>query len=137
MIIVSACLAGLKCRYDGKDNACTKVIDLIKNGCAIPLCPEQLGGLATPRTPAEIINNKVIDSDGIDVTENFLAGAEETLKLAELINCKEAILKQRSPSCGFGQIYDGTHSGILISGNGITAQLLHDKGISVKTENEI
>jgi len=137
MIIVSACLAGIKCRYDGLDNACQKIIELVKRGEALPLCPEQLGGLSTPRIPAEIIKDRVINFQGIDITENFIIGAAETLKIAKMINCKLAILKQRSPSCGFGQIYDGSHSNKLIPGNGITAQLLNNNGINIRTEYDL
>jgi len=137
MILVSACLAGSKCRYDGKSNICEKVVELVKNGLAIPVCPEQLGGLPTPRTPAEIVDGKVISKNGEDVTENFKLGANETLRLAELAGTKRAVLKQRSPSCGFGKIYDGTNSGTVIEGNGFTAQLLSDHGIQILTEESI
>lgn len=137
MILVSACLAGINCKYDGKNNVCEKVVELVKNGLAIPVCPEQLGGLATPRTPAEIIEGKIFSKDGLDLTENFKLGANETLRLAELVGAKRAILKQRSPSCGFGKIYDGTNSGIVIEGNGVTAQLLSDHGIQILTEESI
>ncbi len=137
MIIVSACLAGVKCRYDGLNNAHEKVIQLVRQGKALPLCPEQLGGLSTPRLPAEIVNNSVLNTAGEDVTDNFKKGAEETLKIALLVNCREAILKQRSPSCGCGLIYDGTHTGNVISGNGFTAQLLINNGIEVKTEDDL
>ena len=137
MLIVSACLAGLKCRYDGMDNGNPFVISLVKAGKALPLCPEQLGGLPTPRPPAEIIRDKVINTLGEDVSNNFRKGATETLRIAQLVNCKEAILKQRSPSCGCGLIYDGSHTGKLIAGKGITAQLLHANGINVKTEEDL
>ena len=137
MILVSACLAGIKCRYDGKDNADPQIVDLVRNGLALPVCPEQLGGLPTPRTPAEIRDGRVIDKAGFEVTQNFLKGAEETLKIARLTDCKTAIFKQHSPSCGFGSVYDGSHSGLLKHGNGITANLLHKNGISIFTENNI
>ncbi len=136
MILVSACLAGIKCRYDGKDNANEKIIELVKQCLAIPVCPEQLGGLPTPRPPAEQIGSKVISNNGKDVTENFRIGAEETLRIAKLVNCKKAILKQRSPSCGFGFIYDGTHSGKVIKGNGFTAEFLLKNGIKILTEED-
>jgi uncharacterized protein YbbK (DUF523 family) len=137
MIIVSACLAGIKCRYDGKDNSNEKVIDLVKQGLAIPICPEQLGGLPTPRIPAEICKKQVLSKDGIDLTHNFDKGADETMRIAKLINCKKAILKQRSPSCGFGKIYDGTFSGEVITGNGITAILFRENGIKILTEEDL
>ncbi|MCF7793401.1 MAG: DUF523 domain-containing protein [Candidatus Cloacimonetes bacterium] len=137
MILVSACLAGIKCKYDGGDNKCDKVVELVKKGLAIPVCPEQLGGLSTPRNPAEIVGDQVISNRKIDVTENFQKGAEETLKIAQMIGCKKAILKQCSPSCGFGEIYDGSFSGIIKSGNGITAELLAENGIEIITEEEL
>jgi len=137
MIIVSACLAGIKCRYDGKSNSCLPVIDLVREGKAIPLCPEQLGGLSTPRVPAEIVNGRVISKEGIDVDLQFSNGAEETLRIAKLIGAKMAILKQRSPSCGSTKIYDGSYSGKIILGRGKTAQLLADNGIKIISEEEL
>ena len=116
MIIVSACLTGINCRYDGKNNLNEKIIKLVQNGDAIPICPEQLGGLTTPRTPAEISGNKVITRSGNDVTIQFQKGAIETLKIAKLLNCKTAIFKENSPSCGSKNIYDGTFSDNLIKG---------------------
>ncbi|WP_415714308.1 DUF523 domain-containing protein [Maridesulfovibrio sp.] len=118
MYIVSGCLAGLCCRYDGGDNADERVMKLVAEGRAIPVCPEQLGGLATPRPPCEIVNGKILSNEGNDVTEKFTRGAEEALKLAKLVGSKKAILKARSPSCGIGRIYDGTFSGKLIDGDG-------------------
>ena len=137
MIIVSACLAGIKCRYDGKDNANNKVMEMVKKGIAIPICPEQLGGLQTPRIPAEIIEDKVINKKGENVTTEFKKGAKETLRIAELANCHKAILKQSSPSCGYGKIYDGSHTGRIIEGIGLTAKLLSQKGITVLTEEDL
>ncbi len=137
MIIVSACLAGMKCRYDGHQNSCDKVIELVRQGLAIPLCPEQLGGLATPRTPAEIVDCKVITKDGEDVTAQFNKGAEESLRMANLVGCKKAILKANSPSCGSGTIYDGTYSGKLTEGFGKTAELFIKNGIEVISEKEL
>jgi uncharacterized protein YbbK (DUF523 family) len=136
MKIVSACLAGIKCKYDGKASPCQKVMELVKQGKAIPICPEQLGGLSTPRTPAEQKGNKVITKDGEDVTKQFNKGAQETLKIARLKSCTEAILKSNSPSCGCGKIYDGTFSGRLVDGDGITTKLLKKNKIKVITENE-
>lgn len=137
MILVSACLAGVKCRYDGKDNANTKVIDLVKKGIAIPICPEQLGGLTTPRIPAEILEDKVINIKGENVTTQFIKGAKETLRIAELAKCHKAILKQSSPSCGYGKIYDGSHTGKIIKGMGLTTKLLSLKGIKILTEEDL
>ena len=137
MILVSACLAGIRCRYDGKDNANNKVIEMVKKGIAIPICPEQLGGLQTPRIPAEIVEDKVINKKGENVTAQFKKGAKETLRIAELTNCHKAILKQSSPSCGYGKIYDGSHNGRIIEGMGLTAKLLFQKGITVLTEEDL
>jgi len=137
MILVSACLAGIKCRYDGKDNADKKVIEMVKKGIAIPICPEQLGGLQTPRIPAEIFEDIVLNKKGENVTSQFKKGAKETLRIAKLANCYKAILKQSSPSCGYGKIYDGSHTGRIIEGNGLTAKLLSQKGIIIVTEEDL
>jgi uncharacterized protein YbbK (DUF523 family) len=137
MIVVSACLAGIKCRYDGKSKHCQKIIELVKQGKAIPVCPEQLGGLPTPRIPSERKEEKVITKDGKDVTNNFKLGAEKALQIAKENNCTEAILKTKSAACGFGKIYDGSFSGNLINGNGVFAELLEKNEIAIQTENEI
>lgn len=137
IIIVSACLAGIKCSGDGSARPSQKVIDLVKRGGAIPVCPEQLGGLSTPRAPSERRGDRVFTKDGRDVTSEFKKGAEEALKIAQLADCKEAILKSRSPSCGSGKIYDGTFSGRLVDGDGIFAELLKKSGIAVMTEEEL
>lgn len=134
MIIVSACLAGVACRYDGKVKPCQKVIKLVKQGKAIPVCPEQLGGLPTPRKASERLGNKVFRKDGVEVTEQYQKGAEEALKIAKIVNAKKAILKSKSPSCGLGKIYDGTFSEKLIKGDGICAELFKKNGIKVETE---
>lgn len=134
MYIVSACLAGLCCRYDGGDNADERVITMVSEGRAVPVCPEQLGGLPTPRPPAEIINGQVLTQNGVDVTGQFVRGAEESLKLARMLGATRAILKARSPSCGSSRIYDGTFSGKLIEGDGIFASMLKQEGITVETE---
>ena len=137
MIVVSACLVGVNCRFDGGNNANQKVIEMVNKGIAIPVCPEQLGGLTTPRIPAEIIGNKVINKNDEDITDYFKKGARETLQIAKLANCRKAILKQCSPSCGCGKIYDGTHTGKIIAGKGITAKLLEDNGIQIITEEDL
>ncbi len=137
MKIVSACLAGTECRYNGGAVPCQTVMELVKQGKAIPVCPEQLGGLPTPRTPSEQVGNKILTKDGEDVTEQFEKGAEEALKIAKLANCKEAILKAKSPSYGHGQIYDGTFTGGLVSGDGVFAKLLKKNNIKVLTEDQI
>ena len=137
MILVSACLAGIKCRYDGKDNANIKVIEMVKKGIAIPVCPEQLGGLQTPRIPAEISEDRVLNKKGENITAQFKKGAKETLRIAKLVNCQKAIFKQSSPSCGYGKIYDGSHTGRIIEGMGLTARLLTQKGIIIITEEDL
>lgn len=140
MLIISACLAGVNCKYNGGNNYEKEILELVKEGKAILVCPEQLGGLKTPRTPSEIknIDGKfhVITNDGKDVTKEYERGALETLELAKKLDIKEAILKSKSPSCGCGKIYDGTFSNKLIDGNGITTDLLLKNGFKVMTENE-
>lgn len=137
MKIVSACLAGINCAYDGKHRECQQVVKLVKKGEAIPVCPEQLGGLPTPRIPAEICNGHVINQKGEDVTANYQKGAQEALQIAKTARCKEAIVKSHSPSCGKGVIYDGSFNHIKIHGNGIFAEMLLEEGFAVKTEKEI
>lgn len=145
-ILVSACLLGVNCRYDGGNGRQESLIGLIEKYNFIPVCPEQLGGLETPREPAEQIVKfvtgdhdeiRVVDRSGKDVTDSFIKGAEETLKLARLYDCKRAILKERSPSCGHGCIYDGTFSGTKVPGDGVTARLLEENGILVSGESSI
>lgn len=137
-ILVSACLLGVNCRYDGGNGRREWVVSLMDRYNLIPVCPEQLGGLQTPREPAERQETgSVTDKNGRDVTEYFTRGAKETLKIAELYGCKRAILKERSPSCGHGVIYDGTFSGTKVPGNGITAGLLEENGISVTGESGV
>ncbi len=131
MMIVSACLAGFPCRYDGKSKACAEVVELVKAGKAIPVCPEQLGGLPTPRPPCEILAGRVVDRNGADRTESFQQGAQAVLTLAQTYGATQALLQNRSPSCGTGWIYDGTFSKTLIAGDGITARLLQENGIQV------
>ena len=137
MKIVSACLAGIKCRWDGQAKPCQEVIDLVKQGKAIPVCPEQLGGLSTPRTPAEQKEDRVFTKTGEDVTAQFEKGAKEALKIALLTNCDEAIIKSKSPSCGSGKVYDGTFSGKLVDGDGVFAKILKKNNIKVSSENDI
>ena len=136
-ILVSACLLGCPCRYDGKSKPNPAVLALMDKHTLIPICPEQMGGLATPRVPAERKDGGVFTERGGDVTEQYRRGAEEALRLAELYGCKYAILKERSPSCGSGQIYDGSFSRRLIEGDGVTAQLLKAHGITVLGESEV
>ncbi len=180
MILVSSCLLGVNCRYDGKNNYNSALAGRIAQGRLLPVCPEQLGGLPTPRIPAEIIggtasdllkaypfileddgNNiklniadnlnqealaadnqdsasvRVVNEAGKDLTANFLKGACEVSRLAKRAGARAAILKARSPSCGCGQIYNGTFSNCMVNGDGITAALLQKEGIKVYTEEEI
>lgn len=138
-IIVSACLLGYNCKYNGANNYSEETVRYIKDGdhYAIPVCPEILGGLNTPRSPAEITGGTVINRDGVCVDKEFRIGAERALETALSRHADMAILQPRSPSCGAGQIYDGTFSGTLIDGNGIFAQMLIDRGIEVKNADEL
>lgn len=137
MKLCSSCLLGIRCRYDGKSKPDKKIIGLSRKEALIPVCPEQLGGLPTPRENSEIKGKRVITASGKDKTENMKKGAEETLKIAKLFNIKQAILKQKSPSCGCGKIYDGTFSRKLIKGDGVTTALLKKNGIKVVSEEEL
>ncbi|MFU0823619.1 DUF523 domain-containing protein [Clostridium sp.] len=147
MIVISACLCGVDCKYNGKNNFNEKAVKLFKEGKAILICPEQLGGLTTPRVPHEIYRGtgadvldskaKVISRDGKDSTDKFVKGAYEALKIAKSVGAKKAILKSKSPSCGCGIIYDGSFSGILTKGNGVTAELFLRNGIEVITEETL
>lgn len=136
-ILVSACLLGENCKYNGTNNKNEKVISLGKKHRLIPVCPECFAGLATPREPSEIRNGKVFSKDGKDLTKEFSDGAEKTLYIAEETGCRVAVLKERSPSCGFGKIYDGSFTGCLVRGNGITANLLYENGIKIFGESRI
>ncbi|MCI8659406.1 MAG: GNAT family N-acetyltransferase [Lachnospiraceae bacterium] len=135
-ILVSACLLGVHCRYNEKGVVEDKVPVWMDQANLIPVCPELLGGLPTPREPAERVGEQVITVNGKDVTREYKRGAEETLALAKLFGCRCAVLKERSPSCGNGFIYDGTHSGRLTEGDGVTAELLKNNGILVFGESE-
>ena len=136
-ILVSACLLGENCKYSGGNNKCDEIIELGKRHKLIPVCPECFGGLPIPRVPSEIKNGRVYAKTGEDLTEAFEDGTEKSLYVAEESGCQLAILKERSPSCGFGEIYDGSFSGKTIQGNGITAQLLYDHGIVILGETKI
>lgn len=141
MILVSGCLAGINCKYNGGNNYNKDVFNLVKEGKAIPICPEQLGGLCTPRMPSEIkyVNGKkyVINKENIDVTESYERGAREVLALAKKLGITKAILQSRSPACGSGKIYNGNFEKKLIDGNGILAQLLIDNEIEVIGSDEL
>jgi uncharacterized protein YbbK (DUF523 family) len=148
MKLISACLLGIKCAWDGQDiYKSDKAIELSNSEMLMPVCPEQLGGLRTPRAPQEIQGAtgedvldgkcKVLNINGEDVTQKFINGAEETLKIVKLFHIEEFIGKSRSPSCGCGQIYDGTFSRALIDGDGVTTALLKRNGIRVITEEDL
>ena len=136
-ILISACLLGVCCRYDGESKPIMQTVALIERYHLIPVCPEQLGGLPTPREPSERQGDAVRTKSGADVTTQYRRGAEQALHLARLYGCRAAVLKERSPSCGSGEIYDGTFSGRLTPGNGVTAALLKENGIAVYGESEI
>ena len=134
--LVSACLCGENCRYDGKTTLSEKVKRLVDEGIAIMVCPEVEGGLSIPRYPCEIKEGRVLNTHNEDKTEAFKAGAEKTLEIAKKHNIKKAILKEKSPSCGSNFIYDGTFSKKIIKGQGITVKLLRDNGIEVISDEE-
>ena len=136
-ILVSACLLGVPCRYDGASKRCPEIEELLNRHTCIPVCPEQLGGLSTPRPPAERRGEGVYTVDGADVTAEFQRGAAAALDLARLYGCEAAVLKERSPSCGRGVIHDGTFSSGLTAGDGVTAALLESEGIPVYGESRI
>lgn len=136
-LLLSACLLGVCCRYDGASKPHPSVEALAQAHQLIPVCPEQLGGLSTPRPPAERQGNRVVAKNGTDVTDQYCRGAEETLRLCRLLGCEAAVLKERSPSCGHGEIYDGTFTGTLTAGDGVTAALLIENGIAVYGESQI
>jgi uncharacterized protein YbbK (DUF523 family) len=134
MILVSSCLAGINCRYDSSNCVNDYVVYLVTSGDAVMVCPEQLGGLSTPREPCEIYKNRIISKSGKDLTEFFEKGAQKTLEIALNYKCKTAILKSKSPSCGSGLIYNGTFSDKLIEGDGNLTKLLKENNIKVFNE---
>ncbi|MHB8158198.1 MAG: 2-thiouracil desulfurase family protein [Desulfocucumaceae bacterium] len=144
LILVSGCLAGVLCKYNGTYNDIPEIIQMVEGGMAIPVCPELLGGGAVPREPNEIVEGdghavldgkaRVMTPSGLDCTGQFILGAEEVLKIAVKNNIKAAILKERSPSCGSGIVYDGTFTGRKVAGGGVTAALLQRSGIKVYSE---
>lgn len=141
MIIISACLCGINCKYNGGNNIYPCFLHMYRNNEILAVCPEELGGLSTPRRPCEITGGsgkdvltgsaRVINDNGIDLTQNFIKGAHEVLQIARDNNAKLAILQDRSPSCGVGLIYDGTFGKKLIKGDGVTAALLKQNEITV------
>lgn len=142
MYLVSACLAGVNCRYNRSNSANPVIQELIKQGKAISICPEQLAGLPTPRACCELIvdksgNRKLASKNGQEFTKEFIEGAGKTLAITKIVGIEKAILQSRSPSCGYGIVYDGTFSGKFKEGNGLTAELLVRNGIEVYTENDL
>lgn len=135
-ILVSACLLGVACRYDGQSKAYSLIDELCHRHQVVPVCPEIMGGLPTPRVPAERRGAQVVTQNG-DVTENYQRGAQQVLQLAKKLGCTVAVLKEHSPSCGSGQIYDGTFSATLTEGWGVAAQLLRENGICVLGESQL
>ena len=136
MILVSACLMGENVKYNGENNYSEKIAEFLKDKEYVLVCPEVLGGLSIPRDPSEIIKDKVISKTGKDVTKNFELGALQALEIAKQNKVTMAILKQSSPSCGFGKIYDGTFKNTKIKGNGKTTELLLKEGIKILTEED-
>lgn len=135
-VLVSACLMGFGCRYDGGARRLSCLDALGERHVLIPVCPEVMGGLPTPRPPSEIRDGRVITRDGRDVTQAFLRGAQEAARLAQACDCGCALLKERSPSCGLGQVYDGTFTGTLTDGDGLCARLLVGRGLRVIGESQ-
>lgn len=136
-ILVSACLLGVNCKYDGKNNKNEKILEYLKDKEIIPICPEQLGGLKTPRVASEIVGDKVLNREGQDVTRYFKKGAEESVHLAKLLGVEKALLKESSPSCGVNKIYDGSFTHKKINGSGITTRLLKDNEIEIISEDDL
>ena len=138
-LLISACLLGVACRYDGRSVPLPEpVLEALSARFAlIPACPEQLGGLPTPREASERRGVAVVRRSGCDVTENYARGAAEALRLAQHFGCRRALMKERSPSCGSGAVYDGSFSGTLTAGDGVSVEALKARGIAVYGESEI
>ena len=136
-LLISACLLGCACRYDGGSKPHPDAAALAQAHDLVPVCPEQLGGLPTPRPPAERVGERVLTQAGGDVTDNYRRGAEQTLLLCKLNGCQAAVLKEKSPSCGCGAVYDGTFTGTLTAGDGVTAEALKAAGVPVYGESRI
>lgn len=135
--LLSACLTGQKCKYNGGSNPNKLAQALFIQGRALPVCPETLAGLPCPREPVEQKNGRLISKSGVDLTQKFVLGAEKALTIAKASGAKKAILKARSPSCGYGRIYDGTFSGNLREGNGVWTQKLIEAGFEIFTEENL
>ena len=136
-LLVSACLLGTPCRYDGESKRNDAVCALAEKFELVPICPEVMGGLPTPRTPSERQGAHVVMRDGRDVTAEYRLGAQRTLEIAQREGIRAAVLKERSPSCGSGEVYDGSFTGALTAGDGVTAELLKAHGIAVFGESEV
>ncbi len=136
-LLISACLLGVNCKYNGKNNYNELVTKLKEKYELIPICPEVMGGLSIPRDPSEIIGDKVISNKGLDVTKEYQMGANMSLNTALKLNVKKALLKDGSPSCGKNYIYDGTFTKTKIDGMGITTRLFVENDILIYTENNI
>lgn len=135
-LLISACLLGTPCRYDGASKPCDSINSLADYFEFVPICPECDGGLSTPREPSEVVGDRVVNFIGADVTAAYTLGAEIAVKTAIENDCRFALLKARSPSCGNIEIYDGTFSKTLIKGSGVTAKALIDAGIAVYNEEQ-
>lgn len=136
-IMVSACLLGENCKYSGGNNTDERVLAFLEGHEVIPVCPEVMGGLPTPRPPAEIVNGEVINREGVSVDYEYRLGAQKALEIARRENIDLAILQSRSPSCGVKQIYDGTFSGTKISGQGVFAGELIKNGFTVQDREDV
>ena len=137
-VLISACLLGFECKYCGGSNKLPEQQLAALGECfrLIPVCPETAGGLPTPRDPSERLGDRVVSNQGRDVTAQYQKGAETALWLARRYDCKAALLKEKSPSCGSGQIYDGSFTGTLVPGDGVAAQLLKEEGLIVFGESD-
>ena len=138
-LLISACLVGVPCRYDGKSKPLDDDIlkKLNEKYTLVEVCPEMLGGLPAPRVPSERCGRRVVNAHGVDVTENYRRGAAEALALVKKFNIKLALLKERSPSCGAGRIYDGSFTQTLTDGNGVTVDELIKENVTVYGESRI
>jgi len=130
-LLISACLLGENCKYSGGNNYSPAAAALAERFELVPVCPERMGGLPTPRVPAERVGDKVLTRDGADVTEAYRRGAEQALETALANGVRRAVFQERSPSCGCGAVYDGTFTGTLVPGEGVAAELLRKHGIEV------
>ena len=137
VILVSACLLGVNCRYDGSGGQLAELGELMQWAQIVPVCPEIMGGLPTPRPPAERQGRRVITCEGGDVTREYARGAAETARLAKLFGARFALMKERSPSCGAGEIYDGSFGHVRVQGDGVASTMLKQQGIEVYGESRV